>query len=234
MRKFLTVTAVLLVVLGILLAVADRVGAHYAEREIATRVAARMQEQGITSTTPEVEVAGVPFLTQVAAGRYDEIELTMRDLKGGTLPLPLLTVTAYDVEAPLQELIDGTAHPVAARVDGTATVSYASLVEASGLTGITLRSAGPDVVQVSGKVPIVGEVSGSAQVTIVDGKVRLKVTELKASGGAVSQTLINTYRDRLAVTLTLPKLPFNLRLEGVQTEPTGLDVAFTATDVELA
>ncbi|MEU8077260.1 DUF2993 domain-containing protein [Catellatospora citrea] len=235
MRKLLTVTAVVLVALGMLVVVADRVGAHYAEREIAARVSARMQEQGITSTPPEVEIQGFPFLTQVAAGRYTQIDITMRDLKGGTLPLPLLSVAAQDVEAPLSQLMDGTARPVAARVDGTATVSYASLVEASGLAGITLSSAGPNTVRVSGKVPIIGEVSGTAEVTVVDGgRVRLRATSLKGAAGSVSQAIIDAYKDRLAVTLSLPKLPFHLELKDVQTEATGLVVSFTAKDVELA
>ncbi|MEV4417322.1 DUF2993 domain-containing protein [Catellatospora sp. NPDC049609] len=234
MKKFLSITIALLVVLGILLAVADRVGVHYAEREIGDRVATRLQSQGITSTPPEVKVQGIPFLTQVAAGRYDEIELTMRDLKGGQLPLPLLTVSAYDVEAPLSQLMDGTARPVAARVDGVATVSYASLVEASGLSGVTLRSAGENVVEVSGKLPLIGAVSGKAEVTIVDGKVRLRVTELRGVAGAIRQSIIDAYRDRLAVTLSPPKLPFEMELQDVTTEPTGILVAFAATDVELA
>lgn len=235
MRKFLTITAVLLVVLGILLAVADRVGVHYAEREIGERVAARMQSQGITSTPPEVEVKGIPFLTQVAAGRYDEIELTMRDLKGGDLPLPLLTVSAYDVEAPLKELMDETARPVAARVEGVATVSYADLVKASGLSGITLTSAGERIVEVSGTVPLIGRVSGKAEVTVVDGgRVRLRVTELRGVAGSIRQSIIDAYKDRLAVTLRPPNLPFELKLSNVTTEPTGLQVAFAATDVQLA
>ncbi|WP_155375527.1 LmeA family phospholipid-binding protein [Catellatospora vulcania] len=235
MRKFLTITAVVLVVLGVLVVVGDRVGAHYAEREIAARVSARMQDQGVTSTPPEVEIQGFPFLTQVAAGKYTEIDITMRDLKGGQLPLPLLNVAAHNVEAPLSQLMDGTARPVAARVNGDATVSYASLVEASGLTGISLTSAGSNDVRVTGKVPIIGEVTGTAEVTVVDGShVRLRVTSLKGAAGSVSQTIINAYKDRLAVTLTLPKLPFNLELTDVQTESTGLIVSFTAKDVELA
>ncbi|GAA2400744.1 hypothetical protein Cme02nite_60080 [Catellatospora methionotrophica] len=229
------ITAVAVFVLGVLVVVADRAGAHYAEREIAARVSARMQDQGITSAPPEVEIQGFPFLTQVAAGRYTQIDITMRDLKGGQLPLPLLNVAAHEVEASLSELKDGTARPVAALVDGDATVSYGSLVEASGLNGITLTSAGPNDVRVTGKVPIIGEVTGTAEVTVVDGShVRLRVTSLKGAAGSVSQTIINAYKDRLAVTLTLPKLPFNLELTKVQTESTGLIVGFTAKNVELA
>ncbi|WP_166386657.1 LmeA family phospholipid-binding protein [Catellatospora methionotrophica] len=235
MKKFLVITAVAVFVLGVLVVVADRAGAHYAEREIAARVSARMQDQGITSAPPEVEIQGFPFLTQVAAGRYTQIDITMRDLKGGQLPLPLLNVAAHEVEASLSELKDGTARPVAALVDGDATVSYGSLVEASGLNGITLTSAGPNDVRVTGKVPIIGEVTGTAEVTVVDGShVRLRVTSLKGAAGSVSQTIINAYKDRLAVTLTLPKLPFNLELTKVQTESTGLIVGFTAKNVELA
>ncbi|MDI1465784.1 DUF2993 domain-containing protein [Catellatospora sp. KI3] len=234
MRRALRVTAVVAVVLGVLLVVADRVGAHVAEDQIAQRVATRLQERGITSSPPKVSITGVPFLTQVAAGRYDEIDLTLRDLKGGTLPLPLLTVQAHDVVAPTAGVLDGTVHPVAQRVTGTATVSYADLVAASGLANLTLRAKGEREVQVSGKLPLLGDVTGAAEVSVVGGKVRLRATELRSSLGGVSQALLDTYREKLAVTLSLPKLPFDLALTDLRTAETGLLVSFTAAEVELA
>lgn len=236
MRKFLTVTGVLVVLLGGLLVVADRVGVNLAEKEIAKRISARLSANGITSSTPDVDITGVPFLTQVLRGEYEEIDLTLRDLTGGKVPLPLLTVQAKGVRAPLSGLRDGTAEATAAKVTGTGTVAYTSLVQAGNLPGLTLHGDGGRVLSISGKVAVLGELKGRAEVTVVDGKVRLRVIELNSASGALTnaaQMLLTTYRNRMAVTLPLPALPFGLVLKDVQTAETGLLVTMTANEVNL-
>jgi hypothetical protein len=180
-----------------------------------------------------VTITGFPFLTQVAAGNYDDIELHMRDLRGGMLPLPVLDVHAYDVRASLQGLQDGTEKPVATRMTGVGTLSYASLVEAAGLSGITLSGDGKQL-RLNGLVPVAGELRGAASVTVVDGKVRIQVTELTAANlTPAAQVLVDSYKTKLARTFSLPALPFNLKLEGVSPAPSGLQIAVSAKEVVL-
>ena len=235
MRRSVNITAVILLVVVVLLAVADRVGAHYAETFIAERVSAQLTQRQIQSSPPEVTITGYPFLTQVLRGNYDEIHVDLRDVKAERLPIPLLRVRAHDVRADAQDMLNGTGKVIATKIDGTATLSYTSLVEASGLKDMTLSGDGTNL-RISGNVPVAGVLNGAAEVTVVDGKVRIKVKELTASNlAAPAQQLINQYKDRLAaVTFSLPPMPFNLKLVDVRPALGGLDVSMTTSEVELA
>jgi len=234
-RRSVNITAVILLVVVVLLAVADRVGAHYAETFIAERVSAQLTQRQIQSSPPEVTITGYPFLTQVLRGNYDEIHVDLRDVKAERLPIPLLRVRAHDVRADAQDMLNGTGKVIATKIDGTATLSYTSLVEASGLKDMTLSGDGTNL-RISGNVPVAGVLNGAAEVTVVDGKVRIKVKELTASNlAAPAQQLINQYKDRLAaVTFSLPPMPFNLKLVDVRPALGGLDVSMTTSEVELA
>jgi hypothetical protein len=238
MRKLLTVLSVLVVLLGVVLVVADRVGVRYAQDEISKRVATQLTSRKLTtSAPPEVTITGVPFLTQAVAGNYKEIRVNLKDLKGGELPLTVLDVIAQDVRAPLSGVLDGTADVIATKVTGTGTVAYTSLVEKSGFTGITLSGEGGDSLRVSGQVPVVGTVTGTASVTVVKGAIRIQVTSLKAtnsSASAVAQSLIDTYRSRLVITLKVPVLPFDMVVTGVEPTPEGLKVTVSAQEVKLS
>lgn len=235
MKRSVNVSLVVLLIVVVLLGVADRVSAHYAETLIAERVSAQLAKRGIQSSPPEVTITGVPFLTQVLRGNYDEIHVDLRDVKTERLPVPLLKVRAHDVRADAQEMLNGTGKVIATKIDGTATLSYTSLVEASGLKDVTLSGDGTNV-RISGNVPIAGVLTGVAEVTVVDGKIRIKVKELTAANLApAAQQLINQYKDRLAsVTFSLPPMPFNLKLVDVDPELGGLDITMTTSEVELA
>lgn len=234
MSRFLNVSAVVVLVLSVLLGVADRVGAHYAETAVGERVAARLAARDITSAPPEVSIRGYPFLTQVLRGNYDEIRVHLRDVKTGNLPIPQLDIRAYDVRATVAGMMDGSETIVATKIDGTGTLSYSSLVEASGLKDITLSGDG-NVLRIAGEVPLAGLLTGAAKVTVIEGRVRIQVTELTASNtNAATQQIINRYRDRLgAATFSLPEMPFQLKLVSVHPALGGLEISMTTTEVEL-
>ncbi len=233
MSRLTTSILVILIALGIVLGVLDRVSAHYAEQRIAQQITTQLAAHDITSQPPDVTITGFPFLTQVVAGKYDDIEVDLRDLRGGAVPLPLLTVHAYDVRASLSGLRDGTEKPVADRVTGMGTLSYADVVAAAGLSSITLSGDG-NLLHINGLIPIAGELHGSAKVTVIDGKVRLQVIELTAANLIpAAQALVDQYKSKLARTFTLPALPFNLKLESVTPAPGGLQIGVSAKDVVL-
>ncbi|WP_020520656.1 LmeA family phospholipid-binding protein [Catelliglobosispora koreensis] len=233
MRKLLVTVGVLVIVVGVALGIGDRLAASYAEEQIAKQVSANLASRNITAAPPDVEIVGIPFLTQVMAGNYDEIVLNLRDLRGGVLPLPVLEVHAYDVRASLDGLRDGTEKPVATRMTGTGTLSYADLAKASGLKDVSLGGDG-ELLQVSGMVPLAGEVKGSARVTVVSGQVHLEVMSLSASNlTAQANKIVNDYRSLLNRSFALPPLPFGLKLENVRPTPGGVIAEVSATEVEL-
>lgn len=234
MRRLLNISAVVVLILAVLLGVADRVGAHYAEVEIGERVAAKLASKEISSAPPEVTITGYPFLTQVTRGNYDEIQVNLRDVKAGSLPIPLLEVRAHDVRASVSEMMEGTGEVIATKVDGVATLSYSSLVEAGGLDDVILTGDG-SALRISGNIPIAGKLTGAAKVTVSDGRVRIEVTELKAANAsAATQQILDRYRDRLAAaTFRLPEMPFQLRLVSVDPGPGGLEIGMSADEVSL-
>src|SRR5215210_4937958 len=125
--------------LGVLFVIADRVGVAVAEDQVADRIA----EQGSLPGPPEVDIAGFPFLTQALSGRYDEVRIA---LTAADLDQPEGTgadIALRGVEVPLSDVVAGSVRQVPVdRVDGTATLSYALLSAQLGPAGRRRRRRG--------------------------------------------------------------------------------------------
>lgn len=234
MGRFLQILAAAALVLVVALAVADRVATYYAEKAVGEQVAVGLAEREISSAPPEVTITGYPFLTQVLGGNYDEIRVNLRNVEASGLPIPLLEVQAYDVRASMNGLLDGTETPIATKVDGVGTLSYAELVEASGLDDVVLSGDG-DELRISGDVPVAGVLSGAAKIKVIDGRISIQVTELTAANAsAETQEVIDQYTQALGTTtFSLPEMPFRLKLVAVTPGLGGLEVSMTASEVEL-
>jgi hypothetical protein len=240
-RRLLVGLLVLLVLLFIALVVVDRVGANYAEREIADRVAAQIRDRGATASPPDVDVAGVPFLTQVAEGRYEKIGIVVRDLtgtrEGKTVRMPLVDITAGDVRAPVKTLMNG-GEIVAGTVGGQATLEYASVAALIGREGVVLAERNGKLF-VTAPLQALGrtfQVNGTADVTVQGSTVRIKFQELTAEGLAavpLAQNLVSAYASQISIDMQLPPLPLNLQLQTVTPKPEGLVLTAQATEVPL-
>ncbi|GAA1086024.1 DUF2993 domain-containing protein [Nocardiopsis composta] len=224
MRKFL----VFLVLLLILLVVADR-GLHAAaQSEIAKRVSAQYE----LAAEPAVTIGGIPFLTQAVGGNYSEINIVTGAMNVGDVQLERVDVTAYDVQAPLSELMSSAPQAVAGRAEATVKLPYSELQKRLP-EGIVINNEGGEP-RMSGDLSLGGfsrpvsagldiEVQGdSIAVTPVD--VQIGETDLNL-GGQVEQ--------RLAVSLPIPRLPFGLAITGIEAKPGGVEVSAEASDVQL-
>jgi hypothetical protein len=244
-RRLLIVTLVLLVLLLVGLVIADRAGASYAQRRIADQVATELTKQGVRSARPDVTVHGVPFTTQVVSGTYQRVEVRLRDLttdNPATLPENLrvqtLDVQARDVSAPLRTLRTGEGDIVARTVEGTALIDYASVARLAGQRGVQLREQGGRLA-VTAPVEVLGirlTVDGIADLTVVQGAVRVRFRELAARDlpdlpGA--QAVVNGFAQQLSFDLNLAGLPFDLAVQEVRALPEGLRLRATASDVPL-
>ncbi|GAB3952020.1 hypothetical protein GCM10027614_55010 [Micromonospora vulcania] len=145
-RKLFIGLVVLLLLVAGLLVVADRVAVGVAERAIADRVSQEVTKQNAQAAAPDVEVHGVPFLTQVLDGRYERISIHLRDVQasveGDAVRLPVLDVDARNVRASLDTLRSGQGDVVADTVNGTGTISYDSLAALLNRPGLTLGEQG--------------------------------------------------------------------------------------------
>lgn len=236
-RAGVTVLALLLVV-AVLLVVADRVGAWYAERRIADEVQQEVAQRDITSDRPEVQVGGFPFLTQVLSGEYRSVSITLRDVDGGGIRLPELDVRATGVHAELRTIRTGQGEARADQVTGTATVSYPTIAALANQPGLQL-SAQDGQLRVRLPVEVLGErvtLTGTARVRVDDNRVRVRVSDLDGEGGrlpAAARDVADTYAERLSVSFQLPPLPFGLTVEKVVAQPEGLAVTATAHGVPI-
>ncbi|MEH0969630.1 DUF2993 domain-containing protein [Micromonospora sp. CPCC 205546] len=242
-RKVLITLVVLLLVLGGLIVVADRVAVGVAERAIADQVRQEIAKQGAQSSPPEVEVGGVPFLTQVLDGRYERISIALRDVQGSVrgdaVALPKLDVDARNVRASLDTIRSGQGDVVAETVDGTGTISYDSLAKLLDRPGLTLGEQNGRLA-VTAPVDILGKrltVTGTADVTVgKEGKVALRFNDLNADGLPnlpLARTLLNNYARSISIDVPLPELPFQLAVREVRPLPEGLAVTADARNVPI-
>jgi hypothetical protein len=247
-RRALIVLVIVLLVLGGLLVVADRVSAGIAERVVADQVDKQLTQQNVTSSGPaEVTVGGFPFLTQVVGGRYDSINLVLRDLQGpvqgssATVRVPELTADARNVTASMDTLRTGQGEVTAETVEGTATVSYDSVVALIDRPGVQLREQdGKLAVSAPVRVPILEQeltLRGTAKLTVQGKDIVINFERLSADGlpnNPLIQTFVTGFAQQLSVKVPLPALPFDLQLHEVRPMPNGLAVTGSARNVALS
>ncbi len=241
-RRVLTGFAVLLLVLAGLLVVADRLASGAAERAIAGQVAQEVARQDVQSAPPKVDVGGFPFLTQVLAGKYQHISIVLTDVKGDVrgdpVDVPRLDVDARNVRASLDTLRTRKGDVTAERVDGRATISYDSLARLLDRPGLKLGEQNGKLA-ITAPVDILGAkriVNGTADVTVVNGKVALRFNDLTAEGLPnlpMARAMLATYARGISIDVPLPELPFQLNVRQVEPKPEGLVVTADAKNVPI-
>ncbi|MEV6600625.1 DUF2993 domain-containing protein [Actinoplanes sp. NPDC051346] len=243
-RRLLITFLVLLAIVAVAVVVADRVAASYAEREIGDRVSRQIADRQATSEKPDVTVAGVPFLTQVLAGEYQEIKILLKNYagpagNGKTVKMPELDIRARDVTAPLDTIRSGNGDIVAKTVTGTGTIGYTDLAALIGREGITVSEKDGKLIG-SAPVEALGQtfnVSGTASLEVKDGVVQVRFSEVTAEGlpdVPLVRNLIDNYAKNLALDLKVPALPMGLQLQKVEPRPEGLVITTGASNVSLS
>jgi hypothetical protein len=239
----ITLAVVLLLVL-VLLVVADRFSKSVAEQLIGDRVVTQLKDQDATSQEPDVSIEGVPFLTQVLAGEYQEIQILLDDFSGPAgngkkINMKVLDIRAEDVKAPLDTIRSGTGDIVAGTVTGAGTITYDNLAELIGREGLKLSESNGKLV---GTAPIkaLGQTfnaSGTANLAVKDGVVSVSFANVTAEGLPdipLVRSLIDGFVKQLSVDLKVPALPLGMKVQKVEPTPEGLVVTAGASNVSLA
>jgi hypothetical protein len=221
---------VLALVLGLLVLV-DRVAVGYAEGQVATQLA----EKGDLQGTPEVDIAGFPFLTQALGGRYDDVRISLTAAELGQPEGTRADVTLRGVEVPLSSVVSGSVEEVPVEsVDGTATLSYALLSEQLG-GDTTLRREG-DGLRITKTVDVVGQtlpLTAVGTVTLEGNELVVDVEEASGAGVEIPDFLVERVADSLDLRYAVPALPFGLQLTDVTPAEDGVDIRVQATDTVL-
>lgn len=244
-RRWQVVLGILLVV-GVLLVVADRAATAVAANELRSRLAHQLEARQVSYSSLDVTISGVPFLTQVAEGRYDSISIDMSgvQLQAGDLAatLPSLRVVATGVYADAAEMARGEASVVAERVAGRAVVSYAGLTGLVDLSEYSISDVAFEeragALHASATVNVAGlslPIAATAEVSLQDGQIHLRFRdaaavglEMPEAGLAVLNALVNA-----VIVVAMPPLPFDITLDTLEVTPGGLRVGATGYDITL-
>ncbi|MDQ1288919.1 MAG: hypothetical protein QG622_2485 [Actinomycetota bacterium] len=216
-----------LVVLLLLVFGADRV----ASTLVARSVGQALQSSQSLPVPPTVTFIDVPFLDQVARGRYSRLELEMSKVRtAGPLVIDHVTATLYGVRAEASDVVRGSLRELPVeRARAEAFVSFGTLrVAARQILGskgadITLGRASADRVSFDARSPTSAgtfALRGEAQLVMEKGLVRMRVLPETLTG--VPEALRSQVASQVDLSTLVPALPYGLKATTVVIEPEGL------------
>jgi LmeA-like phospholipid-binding len=221
MRKLLIV----LVVLGLIAVIGDRVALKLATDEAQRR----LDEAGLTSA--KVDVGGFPFLTQALARQFDDVQVSASSAEIGTGRAELVSGTAQDVKVP------SSGPATAGQLTAKGTIAYAEVLRQVNQPGLQLSNAGDGQVELKREVSVLGSTySAVARGRVTPEGNRLLVTPTSvqlAGGGAIDATLSRLIKDRFTVSYRIRGLPDGLHIERITPTDAGFVVGVAGRDVAL-
>jgi hypothetical protein len=236
MRRLLVVIVVLLV----LAAGADRLAWKLAEREVGSRI---QSSEGLNQR-PDVTIGGFPFLTQVVQGNYSSVDATLEDLtvdKGVTVDHAQVHLTGLHL--PLKSLVNRSLNSVpvdTARVTGN--VSFQSLDAAAKAnlpgSGLSVQFAqgakgtGNQVALtgtfINGLVNV--QISADASITVQNGQL---VISMVPDSLNLPLVVRNQVARLLGTSYRMPALPLGMKVRTASVSPEGIAVTATGSNLQL-
>lgn len=231
MERVLLRMIVGVVVTAVLLVAADRAAAALVARSVA---------QGLTSAQrlarpATVTFGGLPFLTQVAAGRYDAVDVTMTGVPTvSALVIDRLDAHLHGVRARAGTVLRGELTQLRVdRGEAEGFASFGALERAAdamlgrGVTFTLTRAAGDRVAFSARITSFLGAVvvRGQARVAVHGGAVVLRLLPETLIG--VSPALWAQIVPQVDLSHLVPALPFGFRATGVIVDPSGLRLQVT-------
>ncbi len=226
MRKLL----IGLVALAVLLVAADRISVAVAENQISDRLTSAY---GLPHK-PGVSITGFPFLTQVAAGDYHQIDVSASQVPAGGATLHDLNIRLTGVHATVGQVLgNGSSMVTADRAAGSAMVGFGT-VDQRLPGGFRLRPDGTNL-SVSGRLAFHGvHIPVSATVALGVSGTGISVTPVQVRVPGVLGLPVSAYSSRLRVVVPLSTLPLHLHLTSVHVTPDGLRIGASARHVQFA
>ncbi|MFH9979947.1 DUF2993 domain-containing protein [Streptomyces sp. NPDC017179] len=239
--RALRVLLVVVVVLGVLFVVVDRVAVHFAEGQAADRL--RTTEN--LASTPDVSIEGFPFLTQVAGGEFDDVRVGIKDYEAAT-GNGGQRIRIADIEADMRgvRFSGDYSSATAATATGTATIAYDELLKAAKskptpvLPGVTahvvgLSDGGNGKIRVAVKLsPLPKPIYVLSSLTVKGNEVRVQADGLpKIPGVGLVETRMRTVTD---FQQAIERLPGEVRLDSVRAAKDGVEITVKGSDVRLA
>jgi LmeA-like phospholipid-binding len=216
--------------LAVLLVAADRISVVVAENQISDRLTSAY---GLPEK-PGVSITGFPFLTQVAAGDYHQIDVSASQVPAGGATLRDLNVRLTGVHASVSQVLGtGSSMVTADHAAGSAMVGFGT-VDRRLPGGLRLRPDGKNL-SVSGRLAYHGaRIPVSATVALGVSNAGISVTPVKVSAPGLAGLPVSAYSSQLRIVVPLTTLPLHLRLTSVHVTPDGLRIAASARHVQFA
>jgi hypothetical protein len=236
-RRGLTVLVVVVLLLGGVFVVADRIAAGVAQ----DRIAARLGEHRPFTSAPDVTIHGFPFLTQALSGKYDDITVsgsgaTVAVDNGATLSNVAFHADLRGVHVAAGDAIGGGVSRLPVdHLTGYVVVPYSQVAELAD-NRVSISADGTDlVVTGSVQVPVLGTVRATGRGTLhVSGRtVTVELKTATVDGKSVPANLVQSVIDALTPHLRLPTLPYQLQIDRVRPGSGGLRIDGHADDVVL-
>lgn len=221
-------------VLGALLAVALAVGDGLARTYAQQQVAQRLRTQLGMTSEPSVAIRGVPFLTQVAANRFQQVDVAGDQVViadgGSTTTLKRVRFTLTDVVT-----ADSFRNVTAGGLDGVAGLGYDDI---SRQIKMPLRHGGGDRVALDASQRVYGQtihimITGVPHIDPAAQTFTLTEPKAELAGQAVPDAIVRLVMQDVARPARIT-LPMGLRATGITATADGLDVGVTGRDVPLS
>ncbi|MEU9120189.1 DUF2993 domain-containing protein [Streptomyces sp. NPDC048506] len=134
-----------------LLTLSDRFAVLYAQN----KAAEKLKEALHLNATPEVDIEGFPFLTQVMDKRVDQVRVTIPDLAADRVSLAKFEATANDVrlDGDLPTSIKGA---TIGSMQGSVLLAFDDMNRELGASQVKFSELGPNAVRADGQLPIAG------------------------------------------------------------------------------
>ncbi|MQS07403.1 LmeA family phospholipid-binding protein [Streptomyces alkaliphilus] len=229
---------ILLIILGVLAVVADRLAVRWAEGEVASRTQTAMELE----REPEVSIEGFPFLTQVAGRELERVRLS---LDAHRIQLDDQEITARDLSLDLRNVVleDGYRSAVARDAEGSAVLGYGDLSELAtqdvlGLSDqlaleLSYAGDGAEDHQVAVQLLILGQEVVPPVLAEMSFEGDLLALRLDEVPSLPLPGLEDRLRDIVHRERTLHGLPSGVTLEGLVATERGVELTFTGTDLPL-
>jgi LmeA-like phospholipid-binding len=226
MRKLLIGVAVL----AVLLVAADRISVAVAENQVSGRLTSAY---GLPDK-PGVSIAGFPFLTQVAAGDYQQIDVSASQVPADGATLHDLKVRLSGVHATVGQMLgNGSSMVTADHAAGSAIIGFGT-VDRRLPGGLRLHPDGKNL-SVSGRLAYHGvhiPVSATVAVGVSDSGIKVSPVSINVPG--LPGLPVSAYSSQLRIVVPLRTLPLHLHLTSVHVTPDGLRIAASARHVQFA
>ncbi|GGY96096.1 LmeA family phospholipid-binding protein [Streptomyces poonensis] len=242
--RALRILIVVAVILGGLFVVADRVAVGFAEDQAADRL---RTTEGLAEA-PDVSIKGFPFLTQVASGELDDVEVGIPDYEASTgSGDSTIRITGLKADMRGVEFSGDFSSATARSATGTATIPYDELLKAAKseptqiASGVTARVAGLSdggngKIKIEIDATVLGvdlprPVSVLSSVAVEGDTVRLRADSLPDLGVNLTETAIRSITD---FQQAVDRLPGGIALDKVEGAADGVKITVKGSDIKLA